>query len=366
MRVIVAGGGIVGLTAAAALGMAGADVLVCEQAPEIRAVGASIGLWRNALDVFEGIGIGDQIRELGTTLATWFYDARGNPRRAPGFGEVDHTFQLLPRPQLNELLANAADRRRIRLGSRVTGFEEHAGAVTVHFADGGSEPADLLVGADGVHSLVRAGLVPGFPAQEHVGHHAWRATLPSHGEPAGGSVLTVGEHRTRGGFTRTYGGQVVWMVNQFDCPPLSGTPKEEALSRARHLGDGTWNAALLELIEATPDEAILHNQIMFVPSLPRWTSDRVVLVGDAAHGLSPHVSAGGTLGVEDIGVLARELTAQPDVRSALEAYESNRTPRYDTVRDLSLAVEHAADAREYAEHYAIFSHWMLTQAPTAA
>ena len=365
MRVIVAGGGIVGLTAAAALGRAGADVVVCEQAPEIRAVGASIGLWQNALDVFEGIGIGDRVREIGTTLSTWFYDAAGNGHRAPGFGAEDHTFQLVPRPQLNDLLANAADRRMIRLATRVVGFEETPEAVTVRFADGTSESADLLVGADGVYSLVREGLVPGFPAQEHVGHHAWRGTVPTQGEPAEGSVLTVGDLRTRGGFTRAYGGQVVWMVNQFDCAPLTGTFKDQALARAAHLTDGEWNTALAELIKATPDEAILHNQIMFVPPLPRWTSDRVVLIGDAAHGLSPHISAGGTLGVEDVGVLVRALDAQPDLRSALKAYETDRMPRYETVRELSLAVENAADAREYAEHYAAFSHWMLTEAPGA-
>jgi 2-polyprenyl-6-methoxyphenol hydroxylase-like FAD-dependent oxidoreductase len=360
MRVIIAGGGIVGLTAAAVLGRAGAEVLVCEQASEIRAAGASIGLWRNALEVFADIGVGDEVDALGTTLSTWFYDAAGNRFRAPGFGEEDHAFLLLPRPRLNQLLADAAGRRAIRLDAKVVGYAEDAESVTVHLADGTRERADLLIGADGVYSRVRDRLVPGFPAQEHQGHHAWRAMLPSQGEPAGGSVLTVGRHRTRGGFTRTYGGMVMWMVNQFDCPPLAGTVREQALERVAHLNDGGWNDPLVKLIEATPEEAILHNQVMLVPPLPRWTSDRVVLVGDAAHGLSPHIAAGGTLGVEDVGVLARELAARPGVRPALKAYEADRVPRYEAVRELSLAVENAPGAPEYARHYARFSHWMLT------
>jgi 2-polyprenyl-6-methoxyphenol hydroxylase-like FAD-dependent oxidoreductase len=364
MRVIIAGGGIVGLTAGAALRKAGAEVLVCEQAEEVRAAGASIGLWANALEVFGAAGIGDGVRALGTGISTWFYDAAGHPHRSAGHGEEDHAFLLVPRPELNQLLADAVGRENIRLGARVTGFAEEADGVTVRFADSSEERADLLIGADGVYSKVRAQLLPGSPAQEHVAHHAWRGVLPSQGEPEGGSVLTVGRQRTRGGYTRTYGGMTMWMVNQFDCPPLTGTFKEQALARVAHISEDGWNEALTGLIQATPDEAILHNQIMFVPELPRWSSERVVLAGDAAHGLSPHIAAGGTLGVEDIGVLTRKLTESGlEIPAALKAYEADRQPRYEQVRKHSRAVENSADAREYAETYAAFSHWMLTERP---
>lgn len=262
------------------------------------------------------------------------------------------------------MLAAAAGPGTVRLGSRVLGFDEDARGVTVHLADGRSERADLLIGADGVYSEVRDRLLPGHPALEHAGHHAWRGVLPTRGEPAGGSVLTVGRERTRGGYTRTYGGMTMWMVNQFDCAPLTGTRRQQALERVAHLAEDGWNAALAGLIEATPDEAILHNQIMRVPELPRFASDRVVLVGDAAHGLSPHIAAGGTLGVEDVGVLVRELSAHPgDIPAALRGYEADRLARYAAVREHSLAVENAGDAADYARHYADFSHWMLAERP---
>jgi hypothetical protein len=90
-----------------------------------------------------------------------------------------------------------------------------------------------------------------------------------------------------------------------------------------------------------------------------------VLVGDAAHGLSPHISAGGTLGVQDVGVLSRALADHADIPQALKAYEADRLVRYDKVREYSLAVENAVDARDYAEHYAAFSHWMLAERPGA-
>jgi 2-polyprenyl-6-methoxyphenol hydroxylase-like FAD-dependent oxidoreductase len=208
--------------------------------------------------------------------------------------------------------------------------------------------------------------VPGYPAHEHVGHHVWRGMVPAGDEPAEGSVLTVGHQRTRGGYSRTYGGQVVWMVNQFESPAPGGTKKDEALRRAAHLNDNGWSDPLLKLIERTPEEQILHNQIMFVPPLPRWASERVALIGDAAHGLSPHISAGGTLGVEDVRVLVRLLQKEADISSALTAYEANRIPHYKRVHELAWNVEQAKDAVEYAREYARFSHWMLNDGAAAA
>lgn len=355
MKVIIAGAGIVGLTLGTALRRVGVDVTVCEQASGIRAVGASIGLWRNALDVLAAAGLATPISALSTTITAWFYDPAGNPFR----DAADHTFELLPRPQLTDLLADSVGRASIRLGAKIVGYDEAADAVTVRFADGTHLTADLLIGADGVHSRVREQLVPGFPAHEHLGHHAWRATLPAHDVPHQGSVLTVGHHRTRGGFTRTYGDQVMWMVNQFDSAPPTGTRKAEALARAANLNDGGWQDTLLDLIDATPEDAILHNQIMKVPPLPRWTSERVALIGDAAHALSPHISAGGTLGIEDVGVLVDALHTEPDLKRALTAYETARIPRYATVRAHSQVIEDAVDAQQYATRYAAFVDWML-------
>lgn len=352
-KIIVAGGGLVGLTVGIALKQSGADVTVCEQAPEIRAAGASIGLWQNALQVLDTLHI--DYRPISQPIEAWFYDASGKRFRAPGYGVADHSFLLFPRPALNSLLAGTIGAANIRLHSRVVGFEEHAAYVDVIFEDGQREKADLLIGADGVYSKVRNQLVPGFPAQEHAGHHVWRAILPAGDEPARGSILTVGHARTRGGYSRTYGNQVTWMVNQFDSDTPGPHKKEEALKRAIHLHD----AALLQLIDRTPEESIIHTQIMYVPALPKWTSARVALIGDAAHGLSPHISAGGTLGIEDIAVLMHALQTAPSQAAALQLYESTRMPHYEKVRDLAKAVELSRNAQEYALEYAKFSHWML-------
>jgi 2-polyprenyl-6-methoxyphenol hydroxylase-like FAD-dependent oxidoreductase len=359
LKVVVAGGGLVGLTTGIAFKKLGAEVTVCEQAPEIRAAGATIGLWKNALDVFDSLGMGEQIRTIGTLVDTWFFNAAGNRFRAEGYGVEDHSFLLFPRPILNTVLAQNIGKENIDLQSKVIGFEEQKDTVKVLLENGKSLEADLLIGADGVYSKVRNQLLPGYAAQEHNGHHVWRAMVPSGNEPKGGTVLTVGHERTRGGYIQTYGGETTWMINQFDSAEPSGSKKEDALKRAAHMNDNGWGLPLIELIERTPEENILHNQIMFVPELPSWVSDHVALIGDAAHGLSPHISAGGTLGIEDIVVLIYAINANATLPAALKAYESNRIPHYDKVRKLSWNVEIAKSAEEYAREYAAFSHWML-------
>ncbi|SEF37566.1 2-polyprenyl-6-methoxyphenol hydroxylase [Amycolatopsis pretoriensis] len=355
MRTVVIGGGIVGLTSGLALRRKGIDVVVCERAPEIRAAGAGLGLWANALAVFDDLGVGDRVRAIGEPGEMYFHDTAGRLLETPEFGVEDHRFLLVHRAKLTDLLADAVGRDNIRLATGFAAYDEHADHVTVRLGDGGEETADVLVGADGAHSAVRAQLVPGKPAQEHRGHHAWRAVLPDPGVAVPGNRLVLGGDRCRGGYVRTHDGGVYWLVNQFDAPEPAGTLKDQAMARAAHLDDGV----LTELVRATPEDLILHNRIMLVPPLPHWASGRVVLAGDAAHAMSPHITAGATLGIEDAALLGR-LLSSGDVPAALAAYEADRIPRYARVAELSAAVEHSPTPREFARHYAAFSHWMLT------
>jgi 2-polyprenyl-6-methoxyphenol hydroxylase-like FAD-dependent oxidoreductase len=362
MRAVVIGGGIVGLTTGLALRRAGIDVVLYEQAPELRAAGAGLGLWANALAVFDDLGVGEQVRAIGKPSEMYFHDAAGRLLETPEFGVEDHRFLLVHRAKLTELLADAVGRENIRLATGFAAYQEHADHVTVRSAAAGAENADVLVGADGAYSAVRAQLVPGSPAREHPGHHAWRAVIPNPGRTLTEDRVILGAHRCRGGYVRTHDGGVYWLVNQFDAPEPTGTRKQQALERAAHLAVDGNSGVLAELIAATSEDRILHNRIMLVPPLPHWASARVVLAGDAAHAMSPHITAGATLGIEDAELLGRLLTPAGDVPAALAAYEADRIPRYARVAELSAAVEHAPTPREFARHYAAFSHWMITPA----
>jgi 2-polyprenyl-6-methoxyphenol hydroxylase-like FAD-dependent oxidoreductase len=359
MRAVVIGGGIVGLTSGLALRRAGIEVVIGERAPEIRAAGAGLGLWANALAVFDELGIGEQVRAIGKPSEMYFHDPAGRLLDTPEFGVEDHQYLLVHRAKLTDLLADSVGRENIRLATGFEAYGEHADHVTVRLSDGSSEDADVLVGVDGAYSSVRAQLVPGSAAREHPGHHAWRALLPATDITVPEDRLILGTNGCRGGYLRTYDGGVYWLVNQFNSPELTGTPKQQALERVVHLEDG--DTVLAELIAATPEEQILHNQIMLVPPLPHWVSARVVLAGDAAHAMSPHITAGATLGIEDAALLAGLLTTTADVPTALAAYEAVQIPRYAHVARLSSAVEHAPTPQEFARHYVAFSHWMISQ-----
>lgn len=363
MRTVIAGGGLVGLTTAASLASIGHDVTVLEQAAEIRAAGAGIGLWSNALRELDHIGIGDDVRKLGQEIDTWFFDRSGQAMRAEGYDDTAYRFLLVPRPELNTLLADTIGRDRIRLDSRATDHTETAEGVRIQLADGETIDADLLIGADGVYSRIRARLLPGSEAETHTGHFAWRAIVPAGDERPEGTVLTIGPDRTRGGYARVAADQTMWMVNQFEAGPLVGSKRDRALRRAGNLAADGWHDDLLAMIENTPEESILENQIRYVPALPRWTSDHVALIGDAAHGLSPHIAAGGTLGIEDVGELRAQLSAAPTLRDALTGYEQTRIARFEQVRGHADRLENADGPAEFAQRYAAFSHWMLTTAP---
>jgi 2-polyprenyl-6-methoxyphenol hydroxylase-like FAD-dependent oxidoreductase len=357
MQAVVIGAGIVGLTTGIALRRAGVDVTIYEHAPEIRAAGASLGLWANALAVFDELGIGEQVRAIGKPSEMYFHGPDGQRLDPPEFDAADHQFVLVPRSELNELLADAAGRENIRLGTGFVEYDEHPDHVTVRLSDGSRTNADVLIGADGAYSAVRAQLVPDSAAQEHVGHHAWRAVIQAPDISVPENRLLLGHHATRGGYLLNYDGAVYWLVNQFNSPPPTGSRKQQALDRAVHLDQGI----LTELIAATPEEKILHNQIMLVPPLPHWVSGRVLLAGDSAHAMSPHITAGATLGIEDAALIGRLLRPGVDVPSALAAYEASQLPRYAEVARLSAAVEHAPTPEEFAWHYAAFTHWMISK-----
>ncbi|MEO6088894.1 MAG: FAD-dependent oxidoreductase [Umezawaea sp.] len=134
MRVIVIGAGIIGLTAGLALRDAGFEVLVCEQAPEIRAAGASLGVWRNALAVYDRLGVGDQVAAIGKPSEMWFHDPTGRRIEPAGSSVADHRYLLVHRAKLNDLLADATGHDHIRLSTRFVRYEERSDRVVAHFA----------------------------------------------------------------------------------------------------------------------------------------------------------------------------------------------------------------------------------------
>ena len=213
-KIAIIGGGIGGLTAAIALARKGLAAEVYEQAPVLEEVGAGVGLWPNALTALAAIGLAGKVAQLAVKLA-----GQGIKRPDGGWllcipGEVmaqrwGAGFVLVHRAELQQLLAAELGPSVIHLGARCTGFEDSGQAVTAYFADGRKVQADVLVGADGVHSAVRAQLL-GPAAPRYRGYTAVRSITPAGSVPLPRDGIETWGRGARFGLGPTSGDRVIW------------------------------------------------------------------------------------------------------------------------------------------------------------
>lgn len=354
-RVIVAGAGMVGLCSALALRRAGFEVAVRERAPEIRETGAALGVWQHTITELERLGLGSRLSEIRAEPSFERYrdptgaliDVRDMP---PG--------RTVLRRRLSDLLCSVVGEESIRTGMEVVDYSDNGADVTVHYANGHQEHGDLLVGADGLNSRVRRKLIPGSECHSYEeGHRVWRAVLPFDGD-LGDGYLTIGRDSTRGAVTRLSDGSCFWVLAQLGVTSeVAGDPKHEALARVENLYDGDTDCPLRNIIMATPRESVIYGEVAVVPEIPRWKGQRVVLAGDAAHAMSPHIGSGASLGIEDAHVLG-EWLACSDISSALDGYEADRIARYKLVREHAKAMALAQTPKDYVKRFSRFVNWL--------
>lgn len=328
MKALVVGGGIGGLSAAIALARAGIEVDVIERVAVLREVGAGLSLWANAIHALDCIGLGDAVRRFSTPdmaagIRTW--DGRELVRAPIGrlrerFGES--AVLVMHRAELQAALVAALGPDRIHLGVACAGVEESSDAARVRCADGSIRDVDVVVGADGLHSVVRAAL-HGVHGPRYSGYTAWRAIVPfDHGTLQPGESWGAG---ARFGQVPMAGGLVYWFATS-NRPEGQTSPDGEKADVLRTFG--RWHQPIPALIEATPAEAVVRNDIYDRPPLRQWGRGRVTLLGDAVHPMTPNLGQGACQAIEDAVVLARHLSqpgVSPDV--ALRAYERARAPR---------------------------------------
>jgi 2-polyprenyl-6-methoxyphenol hydroxylase-like FAD-dependent oxidoreductase len=333
LRVIVVGGGIGGLSAAIALRLQGHEPVVLERAPKLEAVGAGITLFANAMNALTRLGIADAIRASGSPArhsAILTSDGRELTTLAPDLldGAV-----AVHRADLQAALAAAAG--EIRLGVEVTSVDQNAEGVRVWAADGSEERADLLIGADGLWSPVRASFAPATP--RYAGYTAWRAISPVPIDP--GHLSESRGAGERFGLV-DIGSRTYWFAT-------ANLPEGQAEDQSQRKAElvrrfAGWHSPIEAVLEATPENAILRNDVYFLDPLPRWSKGRLVLLGDAAHATTPGVGQGAAMAIEDALVLADELAASDDLAAGLARYESIRRPRTELVLKLSRRADSAA------------------------
>jgi 2-polyprenyl-6-methoxyphenol hydroxylase-like FAD-dependent oxidoreductase len=332
--VLVAGAGIGGLATAIALRQADIDVTVFERVPDLETleVGLGIHMWQNAvralrrlgIDAIETVGVPTQRMEWfnsrGRFLATWNIAQLTRELGVPAVGLV--------RSALHAALASAAPPGVVRTSSELVDFEEQGTDVIARFADGHEERGDVLVGADGLRSMVRARL-HGRRQPIFAGYVIRNATVESSraAVPEGTFRETWGPG-TRFGFFPV-GGRTYWFCITTERPGGSEEPSaRKAAAIARTTG---WPAPTNTLIEHTPPEGIGRADIVASEPLAHWGRGRVTLLGDAAHAMTPNLGQGAAQAIEDALVLARHLKTHEDPVSALRAYESLRSPRTSAI-----------------------------------
>ena len=330
--IVIIGAGIGGLTAAIALRRAGQQVEVFERADELREVGAGIALWRNALRAMETIGLADTIRpfsvpHLNAGLRRWDGKAIVTPSATgQALGELG---LVIHRATLQAVLADAAGRDTIRLGKTCSGVEQDDAGATAHFTDGTQARGMAVIGADGLHSVVRA-VLHGGAAPTYSGYTSWRSVVRfDHAR------LTTGESwgpGTRFGQVPMANGDVYWFAARNASPGQRAAGGEKAEMRRVFTG---WHAPIEALIECAYEGGILRNDIFDRPVLSRWGKGRVTLLGDAAHPMTPNLGQGACQAIEDAVALARAFADTADVARALQSYEKARIQRANRIVTLS-------------------------------
>ncbi|MEU8663534.1 FAD-dependent monooxygenase [Actinoplanes philippinensis] len=309
------GGGIGGLAAAVALRRIGWRVTVYERAPAFTEVGAGISLWPNALHALDRLGLlGGVLSRARKELAGGAKDRRGRWLTRVTSDELErrfgHPVVVLHRSRLLEVLLDALPAEVLRPGEEVDDVPQ----------------ADLVVAADGLRSTVRARLWPGVRPR-YAGHTAWRmVTRPL--DLAEGAVLwgrgeRFGYAPMRGGAVYCFGTATV---------PEGGTSDDEHAEVLRRFG--TWPDPVPALLDAVAPEAVLRHDLYDLPPLPSFVNGATVLLGDAAHAMTPSLGQGGCQALEDAVVLADCLAEAGDgdgVAAALARYDARRRPRTQAI-----------------------------------
>jgi len=324
-KLIIAGGGIGGLTAALALHRSGYDVAVYEQAPAFTEIGAGMSLWPNATRVLNSLGVLEKVLLSGEPV-TQFNLCRPNGKLISALAMTGFKTPALciHRADLHEALRSQLPEDCLKPGLRVESFAQGPSGVVARFKGAPEASADGLIAADGINSAIRA-QIHGSAEPIYRGYCIWRGIAPGITGAVRGHISETWGPGCRFGLLAIGRGRVCWYATRNSAPAQSDAPEGRKAEVSALFKD--WHRPIPELIEATNPADIIKNDARDRKPLKRWGDGLVTLLGDAAHPITPNTGQGACMAIEDAACLAKCLLASSDMASGFRTYEALRGPR---------------------------------------
>jgi 2-polyprenyl-6-methoxyphenol hydroxylase-like FAD-dependent oxidoreductase len=330
MRAIITGGGIAGLACALALTRRGWQVEVLERAPEFTEAGAGLSLWPNAVRTLDALGLGADVRSRAALEGqVGIRDAAGRWLSRADTADLQRRYGLtamIHRADLLGVLRAAIPDQALRPGVTVTGVRPDG--TVVH--SGRQSRVDLVVGADGVHSVTRQSVWPAAPAPRYVGYTSWRVVT---------APVQVAEASESWGCGQRFG-YVPLPDGRVYCFATANAPEgapDSGLAELRRRFGG-WHDPIPALLDAADPGNVLHHDLYELPPLSTYFSGHVVLAGDAAHAMTPNLGQGACQALEDAVVLGEVMATG----AGLSAYDRQRRPRTQMITRRSRRIGAAA------------------------
>ncbi len=333
LKIIIVGAGMGGLTTALAMKQAGYEVEIYDRVRALRPAGAGISLWSNGVKVLNRLGLGPAIARIGGPMEQMaYYDGKTGQQLtrfslSPLVERVGQAPYPVARTDLQEMLLEAVGVDQVQLNRRCVAVEQTADQATAIFEDGHRATGDVVVGADGTHSILRT-YVLGQPSERHyVGYVNWNGLVPVSADLAPANSWDVYVADGQRASVMPVGGDRFYFF--LDVPLPKGMPNDPAHYRqelAEHFAG--WADPVQTLIQTLNPEQTNRVEIHDIEPLPSLVKGRVALIGDAAHSTAPDLGQGGCQAMEDAWTLANLLlTTNLSVADALQRYQAERVER---------------------------------------
>ncbi|HEN9560558.1 TPA: FAD-dependent urate hydroxylase HpxO [Acinetobacter baumannii] len=333
MEITIIGAGMAGLTTGIALKKFGHQVTIYEQAEQILPVGAAISLWSNGVKCLNYLGLTEQVEKLGGKMDNLAYidgltgDVMTQFSLYPLIEEVGQRPYPVSRAELQNMLMDEFGREDIHLAKKMISFVEEGERVKIQFADGSEIESDLLVGADGTHSITRAYVLGEQVERRYAGYVNWNGLVDVSDDYAAADQWTtfVGEGK-RVSLMPVANNRFYFF---FDVPLAVGLENDRSQYKAlfKQYFKG-WCEPVQKLIDAVDVQKTNRVEIHDIEPFVNFYKGRVVIVGDAAHSTTPDIGQGGCQAMEDAIYLARSLQINTlGLQDSLRRYQNKRNER---------------------------------------